>query len=128
MFLGDRELGGRHLADAVVDNTAMQANMAPGTWSVTTTAIRGNGDARTLFVYARSSLSGQEAVMPIPVLVGEIVHLGGGGEPASAAQPAAAASRTAACLNVPTRLPCGSIPRPAVSPPTGPLLPIPFVN
>src|SRR5262249_43299359 len=73
VFLDDRETGGRFLGSAVLgkpnplDSTSRFANAG---WTIETAPIQGRGERHELFIYARSSVPGPEAVARIPVTVG----------------------------------------------------------
>jgi hypothetical protein len=67
VFLDDRDRGGAHLGTATP---------ASRRWTVTTATINGFGEQRTVFVYARSSETGLETVVQIPVVIGEEVEEG----------------------------------------------------
>jgi hypothetical protein len=49
-------------------------------WSVLTPPLKATGQQRSIYVYARSTVTGQEAVAVIPVIMGEAPQPGGGGE------------------------------------------------
>jgi hypothetical protein len=68
VFLGDRDTGGGHLGDAAL--------AAGGSWILTTDVLHGAGAQRTLFVYARSAVTGREAVEQVAIVIGEKVHAG----------------------------------------------------
>jgi hypothetical protein len=85
VFLENRDTGGEHLGDATLGlpntMTTEPAQFGSAGWALTTPALKGLGDGYTLFVYARSGVTGAETVMQIPITVGEKVHnTGGGGE------------------------------------------------
>ena len=63
VFLDDRDAGGQHLGDAKLG----EPNAAG--FSVSADLSRASGK-HTLFVYARSSVSGKEAVLSFPISVG----------------------------------------------------------
>jgi hypothetical protein len=71
VFLGDRDLGGLHLGDARLG--LLNPAAAPGTqfsmagWGVVVTLPSG---AHTIFVYARSWVTGKETTVQVPVKVG----------------------------------------------------------
>ena len=62
IFLDDRDAGGQHIGDATLGQ--------PGQTGFTVTAdlSRSNG-GHTLFIYARSAVSGHEAVVSFPVVI-----------------------------------------------------------
>ena len=75
VFLGSRDFGGEHLADATLGKPTFMSTQ-PGQfeeagWIVTTPALKGFGDGASLFVYAHSAVTGVETVAEIPVIIGE---------------------------------------------------------
>ena len=62
VFVDDRDAGGQHVGDAVLGQ--------PGATGFTVTAdlSRASG-GHTLFVYARSAVTGREAVVSFPVVI-----------------------------------------------------------
>jgi hypothetical protein len=65
LFLGNRDEGGAHLADAtLVDSTDAKHGLFTATFDVPSET--GGHD---LFVYAHSSISGHDAVMSVPIVV-----------------------------------------------------------
>jgi hypothetical protein len=73
VFLDNRDEGGIFLGDATL--------AAPATvdWTLLTPVLKGTGDGHSLFVYARSAVTGDETVVKIPVTIGDTVHASGGG-------------------------------------------------
>ena len=71
VFLEDRDRGGMYLGDARLGAPNLAAapgsQFAPAGWEITVTLPGGN---HTLFVYARSSVTGKESTVSIPVRVG----------------------------------------------------------
>jgi hypothetical protein len=59
VFVDDRDAGGQHVGDAVLGD---------GAFTVTADLSRTPGK-HTLFVYARSAVSGQETVVSFPVVI-----------------------------------------------------------
>jgi hypothetical protein len=86
VFLGDRDEGGQFLGDAILGLPNPQSveggdpQFARAGWRLRTPALKGEGQGRDLCVYARSSVSGVEAVETIPVTIGESGGGGAGGE------------------------------------------------
>lgn len=87
VFLGDRDIGGGALlGDAKLGLPNPQAveggdpQFAFAGWSVLTTPLKGTGEQRSLYVFARSSVTGAETVMVIPVVLGEKPKVEGGGD------------------------------------------------
>ena len=81
VFLGDRELGGRHLGDAILGGrnvVTSDPQFAGGGWRLKTPVFKGSGKEVDLFVYARSTVNGQEAVVVIPIKIGDHHDTGGG--------------------------------------------------
>jgi hypothetical protein len=78
VFLGDRETGGQFLGDAVLgqpNTTNLEdVQFATSGWMLTTPVLSGAGDGETMFIYARSAVTGTEAVMQIPIVIGESSH------------------------------------------------------
>jgi hypothetical protein len=72
VFLDNRDEGGMFLGDATL--------AAPATvdWTLLTPVLKGTGDGHSLFVYARSAVTGDETVVKIPVTIGDAVHPTGG--------------------------------------------------
>jgi hypothetical protein len=62
VFVDDRDAGGQHVGDAVLGQP-----VATG-FSATIDLSRASG-AHTLFVYARSSVTGKEAIVNFPVTI-----------------------------------------------------------
>jgi hypothetical protein len=83
VFLDNRDTGGLHLGDATLGGVnflaSEPAQFATAGWMLTTVPVKGAGDGHTLFVYARSAVSGDETVMEIPVVIGDTVHKSSGG-------------------------------------------------
>lgn len=83
VFLENRDTGGEHLGDATLGVAnpmgAEGGQFALAGWTLTTPALSGAGDGHTLFVYARSAVTGDETVLQIPVFIGEKVGNTGGG-------------------------------------------------
>jgi hypothetical protein len=125
VFLGDRDAGGVHLGNAVMDNPDPSTNTARGGWTLATAVLRGTGVARTLYVYARSGLSGREAVTPIPVLIGDVVHFRGGGLSSETPLPAAVV-QLGPCVRASTNPQCGALPPVSGVPSPPPLNPVPL--
>lgn len=75
VFLDDRDGGGFFLGDATlgVPNVmgSQPAQFANAGWTLLTPALKGTGDSHMLCVYARSSVTGQESEMEIPVSIGQ---------------------------------------------------------
>ncbi len=75
VFLGSREFGGEHLGDATLGTpnfmVSEPAQFGMAGWTLMTPALKGVGDGETLFIYARSAVNGTEAVVQIPVVIGE---------------------------------------------------------
>jgi len=73
VFLEDRDQGGTYLGDATLGQASPHAagdtQFGHDGWQVTVNLPAG---AHTLFVYARSSVTGSEAVVAVPVLVGVV--------------------------------------------------------
>jgi hypothetical protein len=71
IFLDDRDRGGLHLADARLGlpnpAAASDSQFALAGWEAT---VNLPGGSHTLFVYARSSVTGKESAIQIPVRVG----------------------------------------------------------
>jgi hypothetical protein len=62
VFVDDRDSGGQHVGDAVLGK--------PNPTGFTVTAdLSHYGGGHTLFVYARSAVSGREAVVSFPVVI-----------------------------------------------------------
>ena len=89
VFIGDRDQGAsRFLGDATLGLHNPQGiehgdqQFAQAGWSLRTPPLPGGGQDRELVVYARSSVSGREAVVVIPVTLGETGSVGtvGNGE------------------------------------------------
>lgn len=78
VFLDDRDGGGLFLGDATLGMpnvmTSQPAQFAGAGWALTTPALKGVGDSHMLCVYARSSVTGQETEMEIPISIGEATH------------------------------------------------------
>jgi hypothetical protein len=75
VFLDDRDKGGLHLGNAVFGGRNVLSSdpqFATAGWSLTTTALKGEGQHRDLVVYARSAVNGAETVVTIPISVGEV--------------------------------------------------------
>ena len=63
IFVDNRDAGGQHVGDATLGQ--------PGATGFTVTAdLSRVGGSHTLFVYARSSVTGREAVVNFPVAIG----------------------------------------------------------
>lgn len=75
VFLDDRDGGGQHLGDATLGMpnimSGQPAQFADAGWMLVTPALKGTGDGHMLCVYARSSVTGQETEMEIPISIGE---------------------------------------------------------
>jgi hypothetical protein len=75
VFLENRDAGGAHLGDAALGAPnimgTQSTQFASAGWTITTPALEGYGDGHTIFVYARSAVTGAETVMQIPVIIGE---------------------------------------------------------
>jgi plastocyanin len=67
-FLGNRDTGGTFVGAA----DFAQLPGAPGSWSLTATLPPNINGGQEMFVYGMSSVSGQEAVVSIPIVVGEV--------------------------------------------------------
>ena len=87
IFIGNRDQGAlRFLGDARLGLHNPQSvehgdpQFAQAGWSLTTPVLRGGGQERELYIYARSSVSGTEAVEVIPVIMGEQSVQGAPGE------------------------------------------------
>jgi len=63
VFVDDRDSGGQHVGEAVLGQPV-------ATGFTVTTDLSRLGGGHTLFVYARSSVSGREAVVSFPVVIG----------------------------------------------------------
>jgi hypothetical protein len=75
VFLDNRDEGGWFLGDATLGQpTVMPAQTADAGWMLITPVLNGVGDGHTLFVYARSSATGEETVLTIPVTIGASTH------------------------------------------------------
>jgi hypothetical protein len=72
VFLDNRDEGGMFLGDAT-----LAAPSSVG-WTLLTPVLKGTGDGHTLFVYARSAVTGEETIIKIPVTIGDTVHPTGG--------------------------------------------------
>ena len=72
VFLDNRDEGGMFLGDAT-----LAAPTSDG-WTLLTPVLKGVGDGHSLFVYARSAVTGDETVVKIPVTIGNTVHPSGG--------------------------------------------------
>jgi hypothetical protein len=89
VFLGDRDEGGEFLGNATLGLHSPQAvdggdpQFADAGWRLQTPALKGGGQQRDLIVYARSSISGVETRLVIPVIMGEETSVGGGGQGAT---------------------------------------------
>jgi hypothetical protein len=113
VFLGDRDAGGRHLGDAMLGTFDRLASApAHAGWTLITPALRAAGEGRVLFVYARSSLTGREAVVQIPIFIGERTPSRGSGvatppeiPPGCIVQPRPACVPPAAGGSVPSPMP-----------------------
>jgi hypothetical protein len=85
LFLGDREEGGVFLGNATLGLHNPQAveggdpQFADAGWRLRTPVLKGGGQQRDLTVYARSSVSGVETTVSIPVIMGEETSTGAGG-------------------------------------------------
>jgi hypothetical protein len=62
VFVDDRDAGGQHVGDAVLGQAAATA------FSLTADLSRSSGK-HTLFVYARSSVTGHETVVSFPIVI-----------------------------------------------------------
>ena len=71
-FLGNRDQGGTFIGAATFTNPTQ----APGAWSLITDIPAGVNGGQSVFVYSTSSVSGQEAFVSIPVVVGEALPVG----------------------------------------------------
>ena len=75
VFLGDREAGGLFLGDATLGApTTMPVpsdQFAMAGWTLETPAVQGAGEMNQLCVYARSTVTGQEKMLDIPITIGE---------------------------------------------------------
>lgn len=72
VFLDDRDGGGMHLGDATLGMpNVMSSQPADAGWMLVTPALKGAGADHMLCVYARSSVTGQETEIEIPVSVGQ---------------------------------------------------------
>jgi hypothetical protein len=89
VFLGDRDAGGQFLGDATLGIPNPQSveggdsQFALAGWRLTTPALKNGGDQRDLRVYARSSVTGGETIVNVPVLLGQVVHEENGGQSAA---------------------------------------------
>jgi hypothetical protein len=72
VFLDNRDEGGMFLGDAT-----LAAPTSDG-WTLLTPVLKGVRDGHSLFVYARSAVTGDETVVKIPVTIGNTVHPSGG--------------------------------------------------
>jgi hypothetical protein len=94
VFLDNRDEGGIYLGDATLGaSTPMPsepAQFALAGWTLTTPALQGVGDGHTLFIYARSAMTGEESVVQIPITIGsDPLHTSswaGGGEATAASE------------------------------------------
>jgi plastocyanin len=66
-FLGDRDAGGTFIGAA----SFAPSGGLPGAWSLTATIPPALSGGQNMFIYGRSSVSGQEAIVSIPIVVGE---------------------------------------------------------
>jgi hypothetical protein len=86
VFLGDRDEGGEFLGNAALGLHNPQAveggdpQFADAGWRLRTPVLKGGGQQRDLTVYARSSVSGMETTVTIPVIMGEETSSGNGGQ------------------------------------------------
>jgi plastocyanin len=67
-FLGNRDQGGTFVGAA---SPVLVPAGIPGSWSLTATLPANSIGGQEMFVYGRSSVSGQEAMVSIPIVVGE---------------------------------------------------------
>ncbi len=77
VFLGDRDLGGKHLGDAHLGGHNVVTDdpqFADGGWKLLTPPLKGAGRQDELFVNARSTVNGLETVVNIPITVGDHVN------------------------------------------------------
>jgi hypothetical protein len=74
VFLDNRDMGGIHLGDAALGAPnpmpSEPAQFAQAGWTLTTSALQGVGDQHTLFIYARSAVTGQESIVQVPITIG----------------------------------------------------------
>jgi hypothetical protein len=83
VFLDNRDEGGMFLGDATLGApntiTLEPAHIADAGWTLVTPALKGVGDGHSLFVYARSAVTGDETIVKIPVTIGDTAHPTGAG-------------------------------------------------
>jgi hypothetical protein len=80
-FLGNRDEGGMLLGTATL---APAVFGEPGAWTLTATFPGDISGGATIFVYALSAVSGQEAIVSVPVIVGRSAPAGGFPPPTTA--------------------------------------------
>jgi hypothetical protein len=71
IFLGDRDQGGLFLGETSAQNAAADEMPIGGSFSIVVDLTEHNAGA-TLFAYAHSSVTGDETLVSIPVIVGDI--------------------------------------------------------
>ncbi len=112
VFLGDRDAGGQFLGDATLGTPATTPvptdQFARAGWTLETPALSGSGEMNELSVYARSSVTGQETEVDIPISIGGegAPSRGGVGEEAGVdhSQPDTSGSTTSDEIPVPENI------------------------
>jgi plastocyanin len=118
-FLGNRDAGGTFVGMAGTPAAGL------GAWSLTATFPPNMSGGQNLFVYGMSSVSGQEAIVSIPIVVGEALEPMLVSDIAQSVCPAVMPSPTA----IPTvaATPALAAPAPTAAPTAQPVAPAPTV-
>jgi hypothetical protein len=69
-FIGNRDAGGMFVGSATF------STMSPDSWSMLASIPNGISGGQDLFMYATSSVTGQQAVLDVPIVVGEQLPTG----------------------------------------------------
>jgi plastocyanin len=121
-FLGNRDQGGTFIGAATFTKNPTGA---PGAWSLITDIPASVAGGQSVFVYSTSSVSGQEAFISIPVVVGAELPVGLVSTQAEVFCPARVAP--AAPASPPVALPAPPTPAPVQPAPAQPAPPQPVV-
>jgi plastocyanin len=120
-FLGNRDAGGTFVGTGASD----QSVGIPGAWSLTVSIPPNIGGGQEMFVYGTSSVSGKEAFVSIPIVVGEALTDVNGSDAAGSFCPSVmpAATPTPQPVAAPTPPPAAAPVNPPVAAPTPPAVP-----
>jgi hypothetical protein len=120
VYLGDRDSGGLFWGDAALGLPNPQASSGPlasAGFSLRSPTIPAGSGSRTIFVYARSTVSNREGVASVPVFIGVAPTAVRGQVPTAVLPPPPACTPTPAPTTVPTST-STPVPAAAAIPPT----------